>query len=219
MTPSAEPRKAATRLGRAESQELTRTRLLEAARALVARVGYHEASVEAIAAEAGYTKGAFYSNFESKEALFCELMRQHKSAAMAELHAAVQSAPTVDVTIERLAIRAEQVAASVDWILLDVELQLHALRSAPFAEQYARLQDGVHDAIARLISLTCVQAQVEPPSPGEARAVAAAYLALTHGLILERHRAGGAVGPGVVAAEVRRFIRSHLDQRRSASPR
>lgn len=58
------------RLTREESQAQTRGRLLDAARTVFAGRGYHGASVEEIAEEAGYSKGAVYSNFESKEEIF-----------------------------------------------------------------------------------------------------------------------------------------------------
>src|SRR4051794_27032787 len=55
-------------------QERTRSRLLEAAAVVFARRGYHVATLEDVAAEAGFTKGAVYSNFENKEALFLALV-------------------------------------------------------------------------------------------------------------------------------------------------
>jgi AcrR family transcriptional regulator len=58
------------RLTRAEQQALTRERLLAAAERVLARHGYGGASIDLITAEAGYSKGAIYSNFESKEAVF-----------------------------------------------------------------------------------------------------------------------------------------------------
>src|SRR6478736_3610296 len=60
------------RLTRKERQERTRSHLLEAAGAVFARRGFAHASVDQVAAEAGYTKGAFYANFASKEELFFE---------------------------------------------------------------------------------------------------------------------------------------------------
>src|SRR3954463_5996675 len=55
-------------------QEQTRARLLEAAAAVFAQSGYHVATLEEVASEVGLTKGAVYSNFESKEALFLALV-------------------------------------------------------------------------------------------------------------------------------------------------
>src|SRR5258705_2961093 len=54
------------RLTRAEQQTVTRERLLAAAEQVIARHGYGGASIDLITAEAGYSKGAIYSNFKSK---------------------------------------------------------------------------------------------------------------------------------------------------------
>ena len=62
------------RLSRKESQIQTRERLLEAGLRVFSRRGYYAASVDEIAAEAGFSKGAVYSNFESKEDLFLALI-------------------------------------------------------------------------------------------------------------------------------------------------
>ncbi len=70
----AETATAPVRRTRAERRAETRHRLLDAAQAVFIRRGFDGASVEEITAEAGYTRGAFYSNFESKEQLFFELL-------------------------------------------------------------------------------------------------------------------------------------------------
>jgi AcrR family transcriptional regulator len=67
------PRK---RLTREESRDLTRQRLLDAAAVIIAKKGLAAASVENIAERAGYTRGAFYSNFDSKIDLFIELLKR-----------------------------------------------------------------------------------------------------------------------------------------------
>ena len=84
------------RLTRAQQQALTRERLLAAAEQVLARHGYGGASIDLVTAEAGYSKGAIYSNFESKEAVFLELLRVYMERDMAEL-ARIQSprAPAV----------------------------------------------------------------------------------------------------------------------------
>src|SRR5580693_6502408 len=81
------------RLTRAEQQALTRERLLAAAERVLAGHGYGGASIDLITAEAGYSKGAIYSNFESKEAVFLELLRVYMERDMAELES--PPAPTV----------------------------------------------------------------------------------------------------------------------------
>ncbi len=62
------------RLTRAEAQAQTRRRLLDGAAVVFARRGFHGASLEEVADEAGYSKGAVYSNFVSKEELFLAVL-------------------------------------------------------------------------------------------------------------------------------------------------
>ncbi len=58
------------RLTREQQKAQTRKRLIESTRKVITRRGYHDTTVEEIAEEAGYSRGAVYSNFESKEDLF-----------------------------------------------------------------------------------------------------------------------------------------------------
>ena len=65
------------RLTREESRAVTREKLLASAYEVMAREGYEGASIDRIAEEAGFSKGAFYSNFESKDEIFLELLETH----------------------------------------------------------------------------------------------------------------------------------------------
>src|SRR5436853_4591753 len=67
----------AQRLLRAERKERTKAELVEAARAVFLRRGFHAASLDEIAEEAGYTKGAVYSNFDGKDDLFLAVFEDH----------------------------------------------------------------------------------------------------------------------------------------------
>lgn len=83
------------RLTRAENQARTRAALLDAAAQTCARKGYAAASVDEIAAAAGYSVGAVYSNFSGKEQLFSELMNERASGR-------------IDQVVQALADNAEQ---------------------------------------------------------------------------------------------------------------
>ena len=83
------------RLTREESRAQTRDRLLEAAREVFARNGFHGASVEEIASAAGFSTGALYSNFEGKEDLFLVLMEREIEKHANEIAEAVRSRPTI----------------------------------------------------------------------------------------------------------------------------
>ena len=73
-----------SRLTRAEQRDVTRTRLLDAAEKVFVDRGFHAASVDDVAEEAGYSKGAVYSNFENKDELFLAVLeRRVDSRALA----------------------------------------------------------------------------------------------------------------------------------------
>lgn len=81
------------RLTRKEKQAETRRRLLDAGERVFLRRGLQGSSIEEIAAEAGYTKGAFYSNFKGKDELFVELLHARVYDRYAELAKESQEQP------------------------------------------------------------------------------------------------------------------------------
>lgn len=169
------------RLTRAEQQAQTRERLLAAAEHVVARCGYGGASIDLIAAEAGYSKGAVYSNFESKEAVFLELLRRHMEKNIGELAALMDLGP--DTISGALTAWLESMAAS-DCTLLAVELQLHAKRHPAFAGQFYSLQRQSSLALACIIERYF--AAIGAPLPMAAVDLADAVTAISHGLALQR---------------------------------
>lgn len=170
------------RLTRAEQQAQTRERLLAAAERMVARCGYGGASIELISAEAGYSKGAVYSNFESKEAVFLELLRRHMEKNVAELSALMDLG--ADSISGALTAWLESMAANDDCTMLAVELQLHAKRNPAFASQYYALQRQSTLTLAGIIEryFTANGASL----PMQAIDLADAVTAISHGLALQR---------------------------------
>src|SRR3954470_3704142 len=80
----------AGRMSREQRRAQTRERVLTAARTVFAGRGFHGASVEEIASEAGFSTGALYSNFEGKEDLFVALMEREIDEHAREIEAAVR---------------------------------------------------------------------------------------------------------------------------------
>jgi len=91
------------RLKREESQALTRSKLLASALRLFARDGYAAASVDRIAEDAGFSKGAFYSNFDGKEQIYLEVLESYGEANLARLLKAVDQAETPEQVIDAVA--------------------------------------------------------------------------------------------------------------------
>jgi AcrR family transcriptional regulator len=94
--------KARKRLTREESKELTRLRLIEAAERLFIRRGFDDASVDEISETAGYSRGAFYSNFDSKEQVFLAVIDRRRPKALDEI-------------LQRMSEPVERIAAVRNW--------------------------------------------------------------------------------------------------------
>jgi AcrR family transcriptional regulator len=173
------------RLTRAEQQALTRERLLAAAERVLARHGYSGASIDLVTAEAGYSKGAIYSNFESKEAVFLELLRVYMERDMAELGRIISLAP--HQLSAALSAWLETIHADGDCPLLMTELQLHARRNPAFAARYYALQDQQTRALARVLEQFFKAQSVSLPM--DPLDLAGSMTALAHGLSLQHPQA------------------------------
>ncbi len=177
------------RLTRDESRERTREHLLEAARVAVARNGYDGTSIADIAEAAGFSKGAFFSNFESKEALLLELLRRHKEQDIAALGRILEAAEQGKDAASALDRYLEGLGGDADWARLDIELQLHAARNPAFAADYDAFQSRTRGSLAHLIAALFGKAGKRLPAPPDD--VAALFMALVHGLVLQRTRDPG----------------------------
>lgn len=180
------------RLTRAESRARTAQRLLDSAERVVAKRGFGAASVDEIADGAGFSRGAFYSNFASKEMLVLELLRRHMRGEIQQLNELVGDAAGAEGLDARLRRWAVEAHADTDWALVSAELQLLALRNAEFAAAYAELHAEHRDALAQLLRTIFERARRTPPvDPDELAAVVkalAAGLALANALAPERAR-------------------------------
>lgn len=171
------------RLSRGESQTRTRERLLAAAATVFARSGYGGASIDAISEAAGYSKGAFYSNFETKEAIFLELLARHMAGELTANDAMIAEAPTLEALIDRIADRYATDAEDQTWCLLSIEFALQAARSPEFARHYGALYErqyrGIAEVVSRLAALT-------GGAPVDPFAAAVEFVAFRQGLALDR---------------------------------
>ena len=188
------------RLTRQESRLETRTKLLDSAAQLFARGGYEGASVDLIAESAGYSKGAFYSNFESKEAIFLELLDTHKRReidALAQLLA--QDVPTSEL-VSLIRNSESSRVSDFDFGLLSAEFQLQACRDKTFAKTYAKLHRTHVDTMAGLIAKLFAKLDRTPPS--EPKDLADIIMALTTGLSLQRTSVQGPLRKGFLTAAI-----------------
>ena len=85
-----------TRLSRKEKQAQTRACLMHSAATVFARRGLQQASIEEVAEDAGFTKGAFYANFKSKEELFLAMLDERFGKRLEEIERVLESGAPVE---------------------------------------------------------------------------------------------------------------------------
>lgn len=125
-----------TRISRKESQLQTRERLLDAALQVFSRRGYYAASVDEIAAEAGYSKGAVYSNFSNKEELFLALI-DRRFAQDAQDYPGIINFMNEGLQLEEGSDFKEQIMKDSTWNILMVEFFLYAIREGTNRDELA----------------------------------------------------------------------------------
>ncbi|MGA7411863.1 MAG: helix-turn-helix domain-containing protein [Bryobacteraceae bacterium] len=172
--------KARKRLTRQESKEVTRMRLIEAAERLFIRRGFDDASVDEISEAAGYSRGAFYSNFDDKEQVFLAVIDRCRPKV-----------PTVlDDMFQEISEPAERIAAVRDWfsnqwrlkdfIALRMEFARRAMRDRSVRKHLAELRRRELETYAASVGRYLGATNGVPADPSEV--VALALLAVAHGL-------------------------------------
>jgi AcrR family transcriptional regulator len=180
------------RLTRREQQERTRCRLLEAAGRVFARRGLANASVDEVAADAGFTKGAVYANFGSKEELFLAML----DARFAERLAEMDRALSTDEPPEQQARTAardfvDYLKGDPEWEQLFFEAGLHASRNPRFAEQLTASYAAMRDRMAEILRARAESAGFDPGVPFDQLAMM--IFAMGNGVAFERLVEPGAV--------------------------
>ncbi|BBX63681.1 putative TetR-family regulatory protein [Mycobacterium saskatchewanense] len=128
--------------------------LLSAARDVFAERGFHGSTIGEISARAGLTTGAFYSNFDSKDALFLALFDQHSQDVVERLKNIVSEALRSEDPIATLvAAMAEGHEEDPGWFLLSMEYTLHAIRNPAAARALADHDRRLRGELVGLLTL------------------------------------------------------------------
>lgn len=168
------------RLTRAERQAQTRRDLLDAAARVFVQRGFTGSSVEEISAEAGYTRGAFYSNFRSKNELFVELLHDRVYAGYTQMtqEGLHERPPTLKETGERLAAMQDSPEGRWLWRLW-FECLAQAGRDDELRELAASFWRGNREGTAKIVEMAM------PHNKARAKAIASALIALDIGLAIQ----------------------------------
>jgi AcrR family transcriptional regulator len=158
------------RLTREESRAETRRRLVDAARELFTSQGFDGTSVEQIAERAGYTRGAFYSNFDDKDDVFLELYDQRMAAEIDEISGLMHQSASPAEMLETLRARSER-TFDVAWQMLSTELWLYAMRNPRARPKFVARMRRLREAYGRAIQAQFAAAGVALPAPLENMAI------------------------------------------------
>lgn len=152
----------------------TRERLLTAARAVFAEQGIEGASVEEICEAAGFTRGAFYSNFSSRSDLVLALIQQGIAVQLAAAQSAIETMKAagdlgpeelIAITLSALTGSRADVATDRQDVITDRALMLHAARDPELRAAYLRFVDACSTQVAELITDSLDHAGLELTVP------------------------------------------------------
>jgi AcrR family transcriptional regulator len=166
----------------------TRANLIEAAYRVFADKGFGQVRIDDVCAAAGYTRGAFYSNFDSLEELFFALYDESARLIAGQVTDAITDDdinPGIEAVIERVT---ATLLLDRNWLLIKTDFLLHAARNPAVADRLASHRQQLRTVIETRLDgarerLTLPDAIADIPNA--ARAVVAAYDAVTVQLLLD----------------------------------
>jgi AcrR family transcriptional regulator len=196
------------RLSRAEQNERNRALVLEAARRIFLARGYHAATLDEIADEAGFSRGVVQSRFGNKADLFLALLEEQiteRAVQNARLAEGLAGTEGMRVVREHAARRNR---AELDWGLLLIEFRVHAARDADLGRRYAELHARARQALAGVITGMYERAGQPPPFGPEE--MAQMILTVEAGIRLEQAAEPGRPEASAGFERLRGFLESPL---------
>jgi len=140
---NAGPRK---RLTREESRAQTRATLIAVGRKHFLRFGLGGAVTEKIAEDAGYSRGALYSNFDSKEELFVAVIQEEQARRLNFFRSVLKDEPSSRKRVKKLRDAIADLMTDHDWIVLRAEFEVGALRSESIRKSFVEAhRQQLHD--------------------------------------------------------------------------
>jgi len=173
------------RLTREEKKARTRAQLIDAAATVFARRGYVAASLDEVAEEAGLTKGAVYSNFESKEDLFLAVIDERLNEPMRHGAEIIDSSmgTSEDHAMAGARVFVDTVEQEREVFLLALEFNIHVARHPELAAKFAARN---REQLARVAELIRDHTREDAPLPLPADQMAIAVEALSQGIALQK---------------------------------
>jgi AcrR family transcriptional regulator len=194
------------RLTRAERSAQTRAELMASARRLFLRHGFHAASLEQVAEEAGFTIGAVYSRFGGKADLFLAILDERIDQLVAEVAEVARDEQPLPAHAELLAgRRMALLERERDWFPLVLEFWSHAARDERLRREFGARHERLVQAYSGLIEAD--YARLGLPLPLAPEVLARAVVAMGNGVALERLTDPDRVPEGLLSTMAIAFLR------------
>lgn len=169
-------------------REETRRRLLKSAFGVFARNGYDRATVDEIVRDAGFSKGAFYVHFNSKEDLFWAMLEDRATSLQEAVLAVVSPDATLRGNIRSLLVAIFDIEEQdPEWPATFTEFLAHAGRNPEVRDRLAAIFDDWHRFIAEMLKFSREAGQVREDL--EIDLLARASIALIHGTMIQNRLA------------------------------
>ncbi|WP_378737526.1 TetR/AcrR family transcriptional regulator [Nocardia brasiliensis] len=188
------------RLTRSESQARTRADLIATARDLFLADGYASTSLERVAEEAGYSKGAVYSNFRTKKELGLEVIELIHATKFQEVTDLLAAGDSFDEQLERFQEWAERTVGDVGWTMLEFEFATVSRDDPALRAALVSSLGVVRGAVAAQVQTLADTIGIELPLPAEDAATA--ILSMGIGLGMQR-----AIDPSIPARLITDAVR------------
>ena len=172
------------RLSRKEKQAHTRSCLMESAAKVFARRGLQQASIDEVAGDAGFTKGAFYANFKSKEELFLAMLDERFAQRIDAIDRVWNSGGDLRDKTRQAGQDFADYLDDDEWARLFFEFAAYAARNEDFRQELVTRYRALRERVAELYTRSKEQMGIEPAIPADQ--VAAMIFAMGNGLALEK---------------------------------
>jgi AcrR family transcriptional regulator len=168
------------RLTRQESRDATRARLIAAAEKIFIRFGFDASSVERIAEAAGFSRGAFYSNFRDKDELFIAVLNKRRLAISSALREIVRREPNIAKRLQAVRDWYVNQEQQKQWIILETEFTLRAIRNRAVKVRLAELRRQELETYSALVAQHF--SETGRPAMDRSGTIALSLMAIVHGL-------------------------------------
>jgi len=139
--------------------------LLRAASKLFCKRGLEGTSIDEVAEAAGYTKGAFYANFKSKEELFLVMLDERFAKELERIDRTLSGTDDPETEARLAAAEFIHFASDDDWPRLYFQFAAHAARNEEFRQELATRQQAMRERLVEVYERWTKQFEIDPPLP------------------------------------------------------